>query len=101
MSDDLRFHPQIPFDLAEAITHYESISSGLAVRFRDSVSNVLKQIREFPEMYSVVFVDVRIVRARGFPYIVQYRIKNNIPCILAVFHSSTDPKEWRERASTE
>ena len=62
MSEDLRFHPRIPFDLAEAITHYESISADLANRFRHSVSNVLKQIREFPEMYSVVFDDVRFVR---------------------------------------
>lgn len=86
MSDDLRFHPQIPFDLAEAITYYESISASLADRFRDSVSNVLEQIREFPEMCSVVFDDVRIARTGVFPYIIQYRIQNSIPCILAVLN---------------
>ena len=100
MSDHLRFHPQIPSDLAEAITHYESISADLANRFRGAVSSALKQIREFPEMYAVVFDDVRIVRAGRFPYVVQYKIKNNIPYILAVFYSSTNPKKWRERAST-
>ena len=98
--ESLRFHPHIESDLREAIGWYSGISADLANRFRAMVNSSLDEIAKNSTLYPTVFDDVRFFRVRAFPYLVQYRVVNDIPYILGVFHSASDPDKWRQRAST-
>jgi len=98
MKDSVRFHSQVPHDLAEAIAWYEDVSSDLANRYRGAVRSAFAAIRSQPLTYGVVFDDVRVVRVSRFPYLVQYRIRSEVPYVLGVFHSASNPEKWHKRA---
>ena len=96
----LRFHPDVSSDLREAIGWYSDISADLANRFRATVNSSLDNVADNPVLYPVVFDDVRFLRVHRFPYLVQYRVVNDIPYVLGIFHSASNPEKWRRRAST-
>lgn len=96
--ESLRFHPDVEPDLRDSIGWYTGISSELANRFRAMVNASLDEVAKNPTSYSIVFDDVRLIRVRTFPYLVQYRIVNNVPQVLGIFHSASDPEKWRKRA---
>ncbi len=98
--ESLRFHPDVTFDLREAIGWYADISADLANRFRAMVNSGLDHVAVNPVLYPAVFDDVRFLRVHRFPYLIQYRVVNDIPYILGIFHSSSNPDKWRRRASS-
>ena len=98
MTDPLRFHPQVPRDVADAIGWYEEISKDLANRLRAAIRDAFARIRNEPLTYGILFDDVRLVRVSGFPYLVQYRIQFDVPRVLGVFHSASSPEKWQKRA---
>ena len=98
--ESLRFHPKVESDLRDSIGWYAGISAELANRFRGMVNSSLDDVTKHPASYPIVFDDVRIHRVRTFPYLVQYHVVNDIPYVLGIFHSASDPDKWRQRAST-
>ena len=98
MNKSVRFHPKVPTDLAEAIAWYEDVSADVANRFRSAVRSAFATIQSHPETYGIVFDDVRIARVSRFPYLVQFRIHSEIPYVLGVFHSASNPEKWQKRA---
>ena len=98
--ESLRFHPDVASDIRTAIGWYSDVSADLANRFRVSINSSFDGITDNPVSYPLVFDDVRFLRVRTFPYLVLYRIVNDTPSILGIFHSASDPAKWRQRAST-
>ncbi len=91
MADKLRFHPTISQDLTDSICRYDEISLKLGNSLRAAFQTVFANIAMNPELYAVVYDDIRIVRAKPFPYLVPYRLDGNVPHVVAIFHSATDP----------
>ena len=100
MDNSLRFHPSIADELDVAISKYSDYSINVANRLRIAFSDVFENIRSNPEMYAVVYDNIRIVRTRKFPYLVHYRILTDTTQVVAIFHSSTDADEWRKTVAT-
>ena len=50
-----------------------------------------------PEMFGVVWRDVRAVRVRRFQYVVYYFVLSDRVEILAVIHGARDESAWRSR----
>ncbi len=98
--DSLRFHPEVASDLRTASGWYTDISPDLANRLRVIIDTSFDAIADHPALYPLLFDDVRFVRMRTFPYLVLYRVVNDTPYILGVFHGASDPAKWRRRAST-
>lgn len=98
MNRSIRFHSQVPEDLAEAIAWYQEVSADLANRFRRAARDAFTKIRTRPENYGIVFDEVRVVRLTRFPYLVQYRLHSEIPHVLGVFHAASNPDKWQKRA---
>ena len=98
MNDGVRFHPQVPQDLADAVSWYEVVSLELANRFRANVRDAIAKVRSQPLTYGIVFDDVRVVRVARFPFLVQFRVGANVLFVLGVFHTASDPEKWRMRA---
>ncbi len=101
MAENLRFHPQVASDLADAIGWYDQRSVGLGERLGAAVDARFDQILETPELFPRAFddEDFRFVRVRRFPYLVLDRLREDTVYVLGVFHSASDPAKWRHRAA--
>ena len=59
-------------DAREARDHLDAVRSGLGKQFLERLREVLERIEETPELYGVVWQDVRAVRLKRFRYVVYY-----------------------------
>ena len=93
----LVFRPQVRDELDEAYNQYENQQSGLGEGFLDCIDDKLNSISLLPESYPVVYRDIRRAVVKRFPYAVYYRIVSSRIIVIAVFHSSKNPKDWQKR----
>ena len=97
MAADLVVAPEAEQDIAEAFWWYERRRAGLGEEFLSSIDACMERIRRQPEMYAVVHEAYRRSLVRRFPYAVFYEHAESTVTIYAVFHTSRDPKKWRQR----
>jgi plasmid stabilization system protein ParE len=90
--------PEAEADLVNARDWYERQREGLGAAFLLCVEEVLERIGRTPEMYTVVYHDVRRALTRRFPYAVYYRIAGTEVVVLGILHTRRDPHEWQSRA---
>jgi plasmid stabilization system protein ParE len=90
--------PEAEADLANARDWYEQQRVGLGAEFLLCVEEVLERIDRTPEIYMVVYHDVRRALTRRFPYAVYYRIASNDVVVVGILHTRRDPREWQSRA---
>ena len=84
-------------ELRDAISYYESIDLDLGIDFRKAVESAISLILQFPKAWPQVSSSTRRCRTKRFPYGIIYRVKNNEIEILAVAHSSREPRYWVNR----
>ena len=84
-------------ELAEARDWYESCLPGLGAEFLDEVDHRLASIRDLPEACPQVHQEIRRALLSRFPYGIFYVIQENGIFILACFHASRDPRQWKRR----
>ncbi|NJN12930.1 MAG: type II toxin-antitoxin system RelE/ParE family toxin [Richelia sp. RM2_1_2] len=97
MNYALVFRSEARDELDEAYNWYEIQQPGLGDEFLEYVEKILNRICQQPELYAVVYQDVRRVVLRRFPYVISYRIVSSRIVITGVFHGRRDPKTWLER----
>jgi plasmid stabilization system protein ParE len=85
-------------DLISARTWYERQREGLGAAFLLCVEEVLERIGRTPELYPIVYRDIRRALTRRFPYAVYYYIASNEVVVLGILHARRDPREWQTRA---
>jgi plasmid stabilization system protein ParE len=93
------FRPEAEADVLETRDWYERQQYGLGDAFRDSLDQIVVRIEAMPQMYAVVFRDVRRGKLRRFPYVIYYRVLSSRIEVIAVLHGSRDPRLWQERVS--
>jgi toxin ParE1/3/4 len=91
----LRGEAEAEFD--EAFDYYEAQRAGLGVDFVSRVQTVLDRIAANPLLHGEVVPGVRKGVVQKFPYCVYYRPHADRVEVIAVFHSSRDPKIWQGR----
>jgi plasmid stabilization system protein ParE len=89
--------PEAEADVANARDWYERQRAGLGAAFLLCVEEVLERISRTPEMYRVVYHDIRRALTRRFSYAVYYRIVGNDVVVLGTLHTHRDPREWQSR----
>ncbi len=99
MDSSLRFHPSVTEELGSAMSRYEAVSPNVGNRLRLAFTEAFDRIATHPEMYAVRYDDVRIARTRKFPYLVHYRIQSDAIQVMAIFHTSANPDEWKKTAA--
>ena len=97
MSLPLVFHPDIQAEVDQAYSWYEQQRTGLGDDFLAAIEVVFNRISRLPEMHQSIFQDVRRGLPRRFPYGVFYRIHPDRVEVIAVYHSSRDPRGWQAR----
>jgi toxin ParE1/3/4 len=98
MSLPVVLRPEASRDAEEARDHLQSQQAGLGQDFLDRLNETLARISAMPEMYGVVWRNVRTARLRRFTYVVYYRVYDDRVEVLAVMHGSRNASAWRSRA---
>ena len=84
-------------DLEEAARWYEAQRPGLGDEFLDEFLSVASRISDAPAAYPEVGRAARRAMLRRFPFGVFYRIGDDSVAVVAVMHSSRNPRRWMER----
>jgi plasmid stabilization system protein ParE len=90
-------NPLAEADLADARAWYESKRHGLGDEFLLCVEELFDVIQKSPELHAKVFLETRLAITRRFPYSVVYRIDPDQITVIAIYHTSRDPREWQAR----
>lgn len=81
----------------EAADWYNLQRPGLGKDFVAEVERVLELVCDQPTLFPIADGDVRVTPIRRFPYALYYRVKPTQIVVIAVFHTSRDPKAWKSR----
>ncbi|MFP9113104.1 type II toxin-antitoxin system RelE/ParE family toxin [Flavobacterium sp. RHBU_3] len=84
-------------DIREAENWYNEQLSGLGTRYKIAVKSQINDLRDDALLYPVKYDDVHYRKIKGFPYLLHYRIKQNVVDIIAVIHTSRNPDIWHEK----
>ena len=84
-------------EISEAFRWYEDKAEGLGSEFMRALDASLSAIQRYPASYAVVHKQMRRALLRRFPYSVIYLYENDKIIVLACFHASRDPKQWKKR----
>lgn len=97
MSLPVILRPQAEVDIEAIHEELERLQSGLGQRFAVRLRAVLERVEAMPELYGIVWQDVRAVRLKGFRYVVYYAVFPDRVEVLAVMHGSRDASAWQSR----
>jgi len=64
-----------------------------------SIDATIESVLRTPEAYTPIYKKTRRALVRKFPFGVHYIIEEETIVVLAVFHASRNPKEWKKRIS--
>ena len=81
-----------------AAARYESQRPNLGVEFIAEIEQGIVAAAEQPDLYAIVYRNVRRVTVRRFPFSIYFQAEARRIVVLAVFHGSRDPAIWRGRA---
>ena len=95
-----KFHPEALLEFEEAVQFYKERGRTLGQRFAKEVRMTIAKIVAAPDRWRVLEQDVRLCRARVFPYAVLYTIEADYILIVAIAHGKRRPGYWRHRLIT-
>jgi toxin ParE1/3/4 len=98
MSLPVVLRPEASQDAEEARDYLEAQQASLGQAFLDRLNETLGRIGAMPEMYGVLWRNVRAARLHRFTYVVYYRVHADRVEVLAVMHGSRRASAWRSRA---
>jgi toxin ParE1/3/4 len=84
-------------DIRQAQTQLEAIRPKLAQQFLAHLRNLLERVETQPEMYGIIWKDVRAARLKRFRYVVYYVVLPEKVVVLAVMHGARNASEWQSR----
>ena len=91
------YRPEAVADIVEASAWYARQSDGLGEEFLSAVSDTAERISDQPLQYAVVHRDTRRALVRRLPYGLFYRVWDQQGVVVACFHTSRNPRNWRSR----
>jgi plasmid stabilization system protein ParE len=97
MTYQLAVSDEAEHDILEAKFWYEDQQFGLGEKFVEEVERQIQKIVNNPNAYQYRYRDVRVCFTRKFPFGVHYLVVHSEILVLAVFHTSRDPKSWFKR----
>lgn len=94
----LELYDEALAEMAGAIEYYDEQREGLGAQFREAIEATLSSIQERPFSYPVTTgSNVRRVVMNRFPFVIVYRVENDMIVVVSVFHTSRNPIIWKGR----
>jgi toxin ParE1/3/4 len=89
-------------EIAEVVKWYDLQRTGLSDDFLDELNEVFAAIQQDPLRFASVEtaeVQYRVRRAllRRFPYMIVFRVLDDVILVAAVSHTSRKPNYWKKR----
>ena len=97
MSAPVIIRPEAEEDIQTTHDALEQVQTGLGRRFVGRLREVLERVESTPELYGVVWQDVRAVRVKQFRYVLYYVVFSDRVEVIAVLHGARDPSVWQSR----
>jgi len=97
MSLPVILRPEAEADIQAIRDDLEQSRVGLGQQFAARLREVLEHIEAMPELYGLVWQDVRAARLKRFRYVVYYLVFSDRVEVLAVMHGSRDASAWQSR----
>ena len=85
-------------DIIDAVYYYQNISESLAERFYAEVIDSLEAIKKHPAYFSYYNEPFRRLLLKHFPYLVIYKIYNDIIIITGVVFAKQNPDKIKQRS---
>ena len=84
-------------DIEDASMWYELQRKGLSNDFELCLDAGLFEIQRNPDSYQQKYNEIRIHFIDRFPFGIHYFKEKNVIRVIAIFHTSRNPKSWRDR----
>jgi plasmid stabilization system protein ParE len=97
MSFNVIVRHEAELDLIDAVKWYEENLKGLGSNFLLNVEATIQSLSRNPQAYPKVYKNIRRALIRKFPFGIHYIIEGNQIVVLAIFHFSRSPKNWKSR----
>ena len=97
MGTELIIAPEAQQDVDEAYSWHEDRRTGLGEEFLGCVDVCIQAICRMPILYTKVHEEYRRALVRRFPYAIFYEYTGEKVIVYSIFHTSRDPKKWRNR----
>jgi plasmid stabilization system protein ParE len=91
--------PAAKADLVDAVAWYDARAPEIAPQFLETVWAALPRIAENPKQFPPSAFQTRRALLRRFPYLVIFRERGDAAYVVAIFHTSRDPRVWRQRTT--
>ena len=80
-------------DIVKAYSYYETKKPGLGDRFIQTLYEHFQRIRNTPELFPKKNRNFREAVMSHFPYLIIYRIEDDVIYVLSIFKTWMDPKQ--------
>lgn len=82
------------FDIKESYSWYEQRQPNLGKNFKKQVVFIFKKIEDNPLIFQIKYSEVRVAFLNKFPFGIHYLVNKDKIIVLAVFHTSINPRKW-------
>jgi plasmid stabilization system protein ParE len=97
MARRLVVRPHAESDIESTYEWYEDQREGLGAEFLAELEAGFSRVVRNPEVYATVQGSIRRALLRRFPFGVFFLVSDDLVSVIAVFHTSRDPKTLRRR----
>lgn len=94
-SIEILYEAEIDFDTS--YEYYYEDNPKVADTFYREINLAFENIKQNPNSFPTVYKDVRKYVIKKFPFVIYYRIVDEIIQVIAIFHTSRSPEIWNER----
>jgi plasmid stabilization system protein ParE len=91
------FTVEARIDSLDAYNWYLQNSPELGKSFQECLDAKLKSLKLNPLTGSYIYKNLRSSKIGKFPFSIIYKVSGNQIQIIAIFHNSRNPREWRKR----
>ncbi len=93
----IKIHELAAQEFDEAIEWYELQAKGLGKRFKKSVANQLKKIKQNPDWFLIEAENIYKAYIPKFPYKILYTLGKERIIVWAIAHMHRKPWYWQSR----
>lgn len=94
-SIELSAEAEVDFD--NSYEFYFEESPIVADAFFNQINLGFENIKQNPKSFPIAYKDVRKFVIKKFPFVIYYRITETLIQVIAIFHTSRNPKIWDDR----
>ena len=84
-------------DAREAAYRYELQQPSLGLAFVVELDAAITRAAGTPHSYEIVYLGVRRVLMRRFPYAVYFILEDGVVDVIAILHQHQSPRTWQTR----